>query len=97
MSNEFERIWMENVVAYFKGLRDSTENLSQDGRFSGWDLSPVTPEYEAGVSNTRSRSSVFAVYEIVLIIILVHGNALRFTINLNVFQIRETFNTFIYT
>jgi hypothetical protein len=38
-----------------EGLREITENLSQDSRSSCRDLKPGLPEYEAGVLTTRKR------------------------------------------
>jgi hypothetical protein len=38
-----------------EGLREKTKNLSQDSRSLDQDLKPGPPEYEAGVSTTRSR------------------------------------------
>jgi hypothetical protein len=41
------------------GLRKTTKNFSQDSQSLGRDVNLVSLEYEAGVSTTRPRSSVF--------------------------------------
>jgi hypothetical protein len=59
--NELERMWKEAVVAFLKvlsrhlpgGTEENDENLSQNCRSPGRDLSPGPPEYEAGVLTTR--------------------------------------------
>jgi hypothetical protein len=70
MKDELERIWKEKVVAEFlryypgirlEGLRNATENLSQDSRFPGLDFfNPGPSECESGVLITRPRCSVTA-------------------------------------
>jgi hypothetical protein len=42
-----------------EGSSKTTKNLSQDSRSSGQDLKPGHAEYEAGLSTTRLRCSVF--------------------------------------
>jgi hypothetical protein len=58
---EFESIWKEAFVAYFKVLsRHSLEEmrktpitLSEDSRYPGRNLNPGPPEYQAGVLTTQ--------------------------------------------
>jgi hypothetical protein len=48
----------EEVVAYFNGLRKTTQNLTQDSRSPGRDLNLGPPKYEALVLTTRLRHSL---------------------------------------
>jgi hypothetical protein len=55
-----EGIGSDLILKYYpdicpEELRKAKQNLSQDSRFSGRDLNPIPPDYDAGELTTRLR------------------------------------------